>query len=170
METRGAGGRTGEWADTGIPLWWAHRKHGSNLWYENGWCYLFLSKGHGECRKQALGFYTAAWFVTSLTAAGLYRLCRSTSSGGQQAAGTDKIRSGAPNAKFWLHRPAARTASGCKSPAGGGLSCFASASEDQPSPVCSMPCGFLQPPCLSAWVCVTLMTPLTWLVYYSLPS
>lgn len=122
METRGAGGRTGELADTGIPLWWAHRKHGSNLWYENGWCCLFLSKGHGECRKRVLGFYTAVWFVTSLTAAGLYRLCRSTSSGGQQAAGTDKIRSGAPNAKFWLHRPAARTAAGCKSPAGGALS------------------------------------------------
>lgn len=122
MEARGAGGSIEEWADTGIPCWWAHRKHGSNLWYENGSCCLFPSKGHGECRKRMLAFYATVWFVTSLTAPGPPCLCCSSSLGGQQAAGRDKIRSGAPSPDFWLHRPAVRMAAGCKSPVGGALS------------------------------------------------
>lgn len=80
METRGAGGRTGEWADTGIPLWWARRKHGSNLWYENGWWWCLLPwKVYGECRNWVLDFCTTVWFVSSLNAAGPAQLCHSSS-------------------------------------------------------------------------------------------
>lgn len=69
METGGVRGRPGDSADPTIPLWWAYRKHGSNLWYEEDWHFLFPTKYHGKCRKTMLGFYMVSWFVSSLVAA-----------------------------------------------------------------------------------------------------
>lgn len=143
METRGAGGRIREWADTGIPLWWTHRKHGSNLWYENGcwWC-LFPWKGYGECRSWVLDFCSTVWFVSSLNAAGPAHLCHSSSPV------VSKIQSG-------LLVPCWRSPVVLSH-----WSSSASASGDQSCPICSMPCGLLQPSCPHVWGSVTLMEPL----------
>lgn len=147
METRGAGGRTGERADTGIPLWWAHRKHGSNLWYENGWwrC-LFPWKGYGECRNRVLDFCTTVWFVSIPNAAGPAHLCHSF---------TPVVSKIQMKLGVRLQMPVWRSPVVLSH-----WSCSAGASEDRSCPICSVACGLLQPLCLRVWGPVTLMGPL----------
>lgn len=79
METRRVKVKTGDSADPAIPLWWAYGKHGSNLWYEEGWHFLFPTKDHGKCKKTMLGFYVVSWFVSSLVAASWLHPCCSSS-------------------------------------------------------------------------------------------
>lgn len=75
------------------------KKHGSNLWYENGWWWcLFPLKGYGECRNWVLDFCTMVWFVSSLNAAGPSSALLLILTGSQQD--TDEIRSGAPKAQL----------------------------------------------------------------------
>lgn len=143
METRGAGGRAGEWADTGIPLWWAHRKHGSNLWYENGWWWCWFP---WKCRNWVLDFCPTVWFVSSLNAAGPTQLCHSSSPAVTKV--QMKLGVGLP-VPSW------------RSPVMlSHWSSSASASEHQSCPICSMPRGLLQPACPRVWGSVTLMEPL----------